>query len=229
MPHALDDATATALVQLFPWVLQRPGGDPVATAAQRLLDEERARRGAPDATGALNPLALQQGTLLKEEFDLSLHAHGGWTVGGVVVDVQRLIHVNAQHGFKTGDALLAAVVRALAALFPGAKVVRLHGGTFAAVLGPISGLRVDAGTAERTRTALGAAATAVLPPGATVPGFTVATLELTIEEPSHWQVLGPLVWAELERAFTVEKQGAAQGVQVRRLQLGGFVPQAHGR
>ncbi len=78
MPYAIDETRPP------PWwpstrdCVQR-SREPVTGRAQRLLDEEHARRGAPDATGALNPLALPQGTLLKEEFDLSTHAHHeGW-------------------------------------------------------------------------------------------------------------------------------------------------------
>jgi len=60
--------------------------DPLKRAIERLLEEERARRGAPDAkTGALNPLSLTQGMLLTEEFDLAMHGQAeGWTVGALV-------------------------------------------------------------------------------------------------------------------------------------------------
>jgi len=77
---------------------------------------------------------------------------------------------------------------------------------------------------EAARARLARELPAALPEGAHVPGFTVALLELTIEEPTHWQVLGPLVWGELMRAYTLEERGLAGGLQRRRLQLGGFVP-----
>ena len=157
----------------------------------------------PDATGALNPLALTQGTLLKEEFDLSTHAHhAGWTLGALIADVKGMIHVNARHGFPAGDAMLRAVVESLRSQFPGAKIVRLQGDNFAVLLVPTSGLTVTEALREPTRSRLSADARAVLPAGAEAPDFTLALLELTIEQPTHWQVLGPLVWGELERAYT---------------------------
>jgi GGDEF domain-containing protein len=224
MPYAIDEALATALVALYPRLVQR-SPEPVKVALQRLLDEEHARRGVPDATGALNPLALTQGTLLKEEFDLSTHAHhAGWTLGALIVDVKGMIHVNARHGFPVGDTLLRAVVESLHAQLPGAKVVRLQGDNFAALLVPTSGLSVTEALRESTQVRLGVDARSALPAGAEALDFTLALLELTIEQPTHWQVLGPLVWGELERAYTLERMGNAGGVQHRRLQLGGFVP-----
>ncbi len=224
MPYAIDDPQATALVSLYPRLVQR-APEPVRVALQRLLDEEHARRGVPDATGALNPLALTQGTLLKEEFDLSTHAHHeGWTLGALIVDVKGMIHVNAQHGFPTGDALLKAVVGSLYAQLPGCRVVRLQGDNFAALLVPTSGLQVTPALRASARERLLAEARAALPAGATVPDFTLALLELTIEQPTHWQVLGPLVWGELERAYIVERLGPPEEPKRRRLRLHGFVP-----
>jgi len=224
MPYALDDDLATALVTLEPRAA-RHAAEPVQDAVRRLLGEEHARRGVPDATGALSFRALTQGTLLREEFDLSTHAHhAGWTVGALIVDVKRMIHVNAQHGFAVGDALLEALVTSLQAQWPGAPVVRLQGDNFAVLLVPSSGLSVSEEKAEATRLRLAQDARAALPEGADVPGFTLARLELTVEEPTHWQVLGPLVWGELMRAYTLEERGQAGGLQHRRLRLGGFVP-----
>jgi hypothetical protein len=103
-------------------------------------------------------------------------------------------------------------------------VVRLQGDCFAALLVPTSGLSVTETLRESARPRLAADARAALPEGAGAPDFTLALLELTIEQPTHWQVLGPLVWGELERAYTLEHLGNAGGLQRRRLQLGGFVP-----
>ena len=176
MPYPLDDATANRLVSLFPRVLQRER-EPVQAALALLLEAEEARRGAPDATSAASALALLQGTLLKEEYDLSTHAHhASWPVDALVADVQGLIHVNAAHGFAAGDALLRGAVAALKATFAGARLVRLHGDCFAALLLPSSGLQLDGGAGERAHAALTQAARAALPAGSEPPGFTLAQL-----------------------------------------------------
>ncbi len=231
MPYPLDDATATALVALYPWVLQRQPQAPVQAAVEALLQAEGARRGHPDPkTGALQVPALTQGSLLKEEYDLSTHAHhDGWRVGAVIADVQGMIHVNARFGFPTGDAVLRATAQSLASQYPGAKVLRLHADCFAALLVPTSQLTVSEGLAAPTRERLAQDVRRVLPEGtadAHVPAWTVSLLEVTVDAPSHWQVLGPLVWAELERAHVMERGGRAQGLQRRRLRLDGFVPGA---
>ena len=229
MPYPLDDATATALVSLFPWVMTRSPQAPVQAAVEALLQAEQARRGHPDAkTGALQVPALTQGTLLKEEYDVSTHAHhDGWRVGAVIADVKGMINLNARFGFATGDALLRATVESLSAQYPSAKVVRLHGDAFAALLVPTSQLTVDTSLAGPTHERLALDARRVLPAGTPdedAPSWTVSLLEVTVDAPSHWQVLGPLVWAELERAHVMQRTGRAQGLQRRRLRLDGFVP-----
>jgi GGDEF domain-containing protein len=229
MPYPLDDATATALIALNPWVLQRHRDAPVQAAVEVLLQAEQARRGHPDAkTGALQVPALTQGSLLKEEYDLSTHAHhDGWRVGAVIADVQGMIHVNARFGFPTGDAVLRATADSLAAQYPGARVLRLHPDCFAALLVPTSQLTVREDLDGPTRQRLASDVRRVLPegtPDADVPAWTVSLLELTVDAPSHWQVLGPLVWAELERTHVMVRSGRASGLQRRRLRLDGFVP-----
>ncbi|XXF80074.1 GGDEF domain-containing protein [Myxococcaceae bacterium GXIMD 01537] len=227
MPYSIDDATANALISLHPWTAER-SREPVQLAVQTLVEAERARRGLPDKAGAVQALALTQGSLLKEEYDLSTHAHhDGWKVGAVIADVQQMMRVNMRFGFAAGDTFVQAVVASLAAQYPGAKVVRIHGAAFAALLVPSSQREVREEDGAATRARLAADARAALPEGtaeADVPGFTVSLLELTVDQPSHWQVLGPLVWAELERAHVMERTGRASGLQRRRLNLGGFVP-----
>jgi GGDEF domain-containing protein len=228
MPYPLDDATSTALIALHPWAVAR-SPQPVQLAVETLLDAERARRGQPDKLGALQALALTQGSLLKEEFDLSTHAHhDGWRVGAVIADVRGMITVNARFGFGVGDAVLKATVDSLAAQYPGAKVVRIHPDAFAALLTPTSQLTVREEQREATRTRLAAEVAKVLPAGTAaedVPGHTVTLLEFTVDQPSHWQVLGPLLWAELERAHVMERLGrTTEPVQRRRIRLDGFVP-----
>ena len=70
MPYPIDDATANALIALHPWTADR-SKEPVQLAAQTLMEAERARRGLPDKLGAAQAMALTQGSLLKEEHDLS--------------------------------------------------------------------------------------------------------------------------------------------------------------
>ena len=230
MPYPLDDVTATALIALHPWAVAR-SSQPVQLAVETLLEAERARRGQPDKLGALQVLALTQGSLLKEEFDLSTHAHhDGWRVGAVIADVQGMISVNARFGFGVGDAVLKATVDSLAAQYPGAKVVRIHPDAFAAVLAPTSQLTVQPEQKQATRVRLAQDMAKVLPSGTPeqdIPRHTVTLLELTVDQPSHWQVLGPLLWAELERAHVLERQErTTDTVQRRRIRLDGFVPGA---
>lgn len=229
MPYPLDDATATALIALHPWVLQRHRESPVQAAVEVLLQAEQARRGHPDPkTGALQVPALTQGSLLKEEYDLSTHAHhDGWRVGAVIADVQGMIHVNARFGFPTGDAVLRATAESLAAQYPGARVLRLHPDCLAALLVPTSQLSVREDLDVSTHERLARDVRRVLPegtPDTDVPAWTVSLLELTVDAPSHWQVLGPLVWAELERTHVMVRTGRSSGLQRRRLRLDGFVP-----
>ncbi|ATB49560.1 diguanylate cyclase [Corallococcus macrosporus] len=229
MPYPLDDATATALIALNPWVLTRSPQAPVQAAVEVLVQAEQARRGQPDAkTGALQVPALTQGNLLKEEYDVSTHAHhDGWRVGAVIADVQGMINVNARFGFPTGDAVLRATVESLSAQYPGAKVVRIHADAFAALLVPTSQLTVEEHLAAPTRERLAQDVRRVLPegtPDADVPSWTVSLLELTVDAPSHWQVLGPLLWAELERTHVMERTGRARGLQRRSIRLDGAIP-----
>lgn len=228
MPYPIDDATATALISLHPWAVAR-SPQPVQLAVETLLEAERARRGQPDKLGAIPALALTQGSLLKEEFDLSTHAHHeGWRVGAVIADVQGLITLNARFGFSVGDAVLKATVDSLAAQYPGAKVVRIHSDALAALLTPSSELTLQPGQREPTRARLAEEVAKVLPLGTPtehMPKHTVTLLELTVDQPSHWQVLGPLLWAELERAHVMERLGrTGDEVQRRRIRLDGFVP-----
>ncbi|MFY2559258.1 GGDEF domain-containing protein [Corallococcus terminator] len=229
MPYPLDDATATALIALHPWVLTRSPQAPVQAAVEVLLQAEQARRGHPDPkTGALQVPALTQGSLLKEEYDLSTHAHhDGWRVGAVIADVKEMISLNARFGFAIGDAILRATVESLAAQYPGAKVIRLHPDAFAALLVPTSQLTVSADLAGPTHERLSRDVRRVLPegtPDTEALRWTVSLLEVTVDSPSHWQVLGPLLWAELERAHVMQRSGRADGLQQRRLRLDASIP-----
>jgi GGDEF domain-containing protein len=176
-------------------------------AVEDIVEAERIRSGGADkVSGAYGRLALTQGTLLKEEYDHSTHFFAqGAVLGALICDTVGLIHLNMQYGFKVVDGVLAAQVRALKALCPRGKVVRIHGDAFAAVLGPTADQRVEdvtgveAALEKATREALGAHDGALT--------FTVARLELRVKDPPNHDVLGPLLWGECERALVLAKRG----------------------
>ena len=227
MGKTVDDEVVKAVLALQPWVQSRPEADRFGAALQALLDAEAWRRGRPEpVTGALHLSALTQGALLKPEYDLSVHAHAGWTVGAVIADVKEMIHVNQEAGFAVGDRFLRSVASSLAATFPGAPVVRVHTDCFAALLVPSSGLELRPehlmGAAESLRRGTDDFRAREGAPRAPVE-FTVSALRLTVRDPSHWQVLGPLLWAEIERAHVIARRGLASGIQERTLDLAGRV------
>lgn len=220
LQHTLTDAQAEALLRLHPWAT-RHGEAALDHALEALLAAERARRGELEPiTGAYSTLALVQGTLLKDEFDPSLH-HEAWRVGLVLCDVRAMIRHNERLGFARGDALLAALVTGLRAALPaGAKMVRIHADAFAALLGPVSETKVSDALLAQVKEEV---ARALLPfaerEDAPV-GIDWGLLELTLASPAHFQVLGPLVWSEAERALLVAKRGEGAGLQQRRVDLG---------
>jgi len=223
----VDDEVVKAVLALQPWVQSRPEPERFGAALRALLEAETCRRGAPEpVTGALHLSALTQGALLKPEYDLSVHAHAGWTVGAVIADVKGMIHVNQEAGFALGDRFLRMVDSSLAGAFPGAPVVRVHTDCFAALLVPSSGLELVPDhltlAAEALRRGTDDFRAKEGTPRAPVE-FTVSALWLSVSDPSHWQVHGPLLWAEIERAHVVARRGLASGIQERTLRLDGRV------
>jgi GGDEF domain-containing protein len=207
-----------ALRRAFPEVAQR---FPVQSerALEWLAQEDAWRRGAKDpVSGAQHRLGLLQGALLKEDFDVGLHAEG-WKLGALLVDLERFTLFNQAHGFGEGDRALAAVVVALREAFRGARVVRIHADAFAVLMGPTSDAQLSAQSESIARAALKQATAAWAP----ALEFTVATLELTVVAPSHHEVIGPLVWAECERALMAKKRVPASGASVRTLVLDALV------
>ena len=232
MSTTVDDEVVKAVLALQPWVRSRPEPEQFGAGLRALLDAEACRRGAPDpVTGALHVSVLTQGTLLKPEYDLSVHAHAGWTAGAVIADVKEMIHVNQEAGFALGDRFLRTVASSLAGAFPGAPVVRVHTDCFAALLVPSSDLVLAPAHLGHAEEALGNGAdefrATVGTPRAPV-RFTVSALRLTVRDPSHWQVLGPLLWAEIERAHVMARRGLASGIQERELRLDGRLPTPRG-
>ena len=227
MPAALDDATLETLLRLQPWVRSHPKEQQAALALSALLDAEACRRGGPDpVSGALNILFLTQGGLLKPEYDISIHAHLPWEVGLLTVDVVELIRVNQAAGFPAGDALLRAVASCLQATFPGASVVRIHTDCFCVLFPPSAGTDVSEELRTAARAALPSAVAAVRARHARLPetvDFTLGLARLQVVDPSHWQVLGPLVWAEAERTHVLARAGKAEDTLLRRVDLSGRV------
>ncbi len=222
MSFTVDDALEQKIVSLFP-LATRPGKSRAQAALELLVETERYKRGERDATGAYHPFALLHGPLVKDEYDLSTHGHlAAWSVGIVTADLRGTIHYNQRYGFEVGDRALAAVVDSLEATFPKAKVVRIHADAFAALLLPSSELQLDPAVKPRLHETIAERVTSVLPEdGARKPDVeaTIGMLQLEIVKPSHWQVLGPILWAEAERAHVVERSGKAAEIQRRRVVL----------
>ena len=210
----LDETQLQRVRVLFPSV---PNPDAALVA---MIDAEAHRRGEPDAvSGAFHALALNQGSLLKEEYDLSSHGHStGWVIGAAVVDIRELTVINMNHGFEQGDRVLRHTATALQQVCPRAKVVRVHSDAFAVLLGPTSEQTIDAGLSPKLRAALG------VPPHQALE-FSIGLLELTVVAPSHWQVLGPLVWAECERSLVLARRAPSPAVLKRKVVLDGGLPE----
>ncbi len=221
-----DAMVEAALLELFP--LAKGRSDAASWAIDRLIQAERYRRSSPDSvSGAFHVLALTQGALLKEEFDLSTHAHhDGWVLGAVVVDPIEFIHVNMRYGFEVGDRVLRAIVTSIQNVYSKSKVVRIHTDALAAFLGPTSELCVDEAMVPALRASLKSATQKILPDDGSPPmslEFTVALLEMTVVDPPNWQMLGPLAWAECERALVCARRNQVQTIIRRRFELHGRI------
>jgi len=227
MPENVDDVLANRVVAAVPWVQQREAPPARFVAAlEWLVEQEEYRRGAPEGfSGALTPTALMQGALLKREFDLSVHAHTGWKAGAVIVDVKELIEVNKSWGFSGGDRVLRELSAHLRGAFPREQTVRMHGDCYAVLFLPSSGEELAEAHLDRAKAALVEVTSALAASGlSTNLAYTLSALRLRVFDPSHWQVLGPLLVAEIERAHVMARRGLASGIQERELRLDGRVP-----
>ncbi|MDQ3265465.1 MAG: GGDEF domain-containing protein [Myxococcota bacterium] len=226
MAFSLSEELVRKLEALDPKV-SRTGVPDAAFALDALIEAEEARRGYPDRiSGAFHAMALTQGALIKAEYDLSTHAHhDAWEIGAVVVDLQRTIALNMRYGFEVGDQALRAIVHGLQTLFPTGKTVRIHTDAFAVLLPPSAERPVTEVARTLVESNLPGAVRSVLPDDGDPPeplNFTVALLRLRIRSPSHWQVLGPIVWAECERVLTETRLGRT-GIATRLIPLDGQV------
>lgn len=218
MSFSITERSEKALLALFPTAQGRP--DAPTWLVDQLVDAELHRRGYPDAvTGAAHALALNQGSLIKEEFDLSTHGHAdGWVMGAVLIDPLEFTVFNMNHGFKAGDAALRAIVEGLREVVPSSKVVRIHTDGFAMLLGPTADRTVSPEIIARLKD--------VLPAKVGKPiQFTFGLLELTVVDPPNWQLLGPLIWAECERALLIARRQPTEALQRRRVVLDGRLPE----
>lgn len=217
MPHTISPRAQKALLALFPTAQGR--ADAPTWLVDQLVDAELHRRGQPDATGAFHALALNQGALLKEEFDLSTHGHAdGWVIGAVLVDPLEFTVFNMNHGFPAGDAALVAMVAGMKQVAPTAKVVRTHTDGFAMLFGPTADRSVSPELITQLKDALPAKVGKPIK-------FTFGLLELTVVDPPNWQLLGPLVWAECERALVIARRQPTEALQRRRVVLDGRLPE----
>ena len=228
MPELLDKALAQAAIEMMDPPSRGMSGD-LKTALETLVRLEQFRRGAPEPlTGAIHPLALTQGHLLRSELDLSVHAHTGWQTGAVIADVRELIHVNEVCRFVGGEEVLKATASALVQALPGTRLLRVHGDCFAALFLPSSGLELEAEHLERASRELRDMAPDLRSRvGSDRPlQWTLSALRLRVLDPPHWIVLGPLLIAEIERAHLLARRGLASGIQERELRMDARVPPA---
>lgn len=231
MSLTLTDEQAKAILELAPFG-RHYGADAVSTALNALIEAERQRRGDPDpVTGAIWGKALLEGTLLSREYDRDTHGHwDAWPIAAVTVDLKETIKLNMRYGFAEVDVALRAFATALKTRFPKGKVVRTQGDAFTVLLPPSAETTIDASLSEELPRLLAPAIQAALPEdGEAKPDlrFTIALLNLRISDPPNTRVLGPLVWAECERAYVLQQSGKASGVQERRLDLHGSVSATH--
>lgn len=222
----LDDELVDTITDLAPSEVD--GRKHFGDGLQSVVLQALMRKGIPDPqTGTLTRSYLIEGVLLRDTLEQpELGTGGEWSCGVVAVDVRGLKLVNDRLGMEGGERMLKLVADGLYAFCPDRPIIRLHGDAFAALYLPPGGHNISDGSPERLADALGALADERMPgleEHDLDPAFTVAALDLVIERPFHWRVLGPLVWAEAERAHVAVRAGRASGLQHRRIALDGYL------
>ena len=217
MSHTISPRAEKALLALFPTAQGRPDGP--TWLVDQMVDAELHRRGQPDTvSGAIHALALNQGSIMKEEFDLSTHGHSdGWVIGAVLIDPLEFTVFNMNHGFPAGDAALKAMVEGMKQVAPSCKVVRTHTDGFAMLFGPTADRAITPDLISQLKDTLPAKVGQPIK-------FTFGLLELPVVDPPNWQLLGPLVWAECERALVIARRQPTEALQKRRVVLDGRLP-----
>lgn len=223
---SIDDDLVQTITELAPGLVE--GEKHFGDGLESVVLQALMRKGAPDPqTGALARSYLIEGVLLRDTLEQPEQGlDGEWRAGIVAVDVRSLLLVNDRLGMEAGEKVLKAVADGLRAFCPERPIVRLHGDAFAALYLPPGSHSLSDQTPARVADGLVGLVHERLPDlteSDVEPAFTVAALDLVIDRPFHWRVLGPLVWAEAERAHVSVRTGRAEGLQSRAIRLDGHV------
>ena len=204
------------MLALQPWVQSRPEAERVRRGAPApSSSSEACRRGAPDpVTGAFHLSALTQGALLPARVR-PLGARPRRLDGGRA-HRRRAGDDSREPGGRLRRGATASSGRwppALASAFPGAPVVRGPHRLLRRAARPLlrSGDLAAGHLALARRGAPCRAAEAFRVRERALPvrrwSSPISALRLSVRDPSHWQVLGPLLWAEIERAHVMARRG----------------------
>ena len=223
---SIDDSLVDTITELAPGEVE--GRKHFGDGLQSVVLQALMRKGAPDPqTGALARSYLIEGVMLRDTLPDPDHGlDGEWRAGIVAVDVRGLALVNDRLGMEAGEKLLAIVAEGLRAFANDRPIVRIHGDAFAVLYLPPDPHDLDDGSAATLETQLVSRAREQVPEldaQGIAPAFTVGASDLVIDRPSHWRILGPLVWAEAERAHHAVRNRAVLGLQRRRILLDGYV------
>jgi GGDEF domain-containing protein len=226
--HGFRKETVQGLLDLVPWARDYDGRE-VEEAVEYLLRRERQRRGEVEPlTGLPSHLALVQGTLLHQHMARST-LRSATSFSGLIIDVRSMRLVNEIYGREAGNELLRQVAGLVRNSREDGISLRAVGDAFAnIVVDDIPDRELVAWRESLVADFLTLARGLI--EGWTGrakgdrrwnPQVTVAALNLTVVSPHSWRLLGPLLFDEGDRAYTVERSGPA-GVQRRKINLHGL-------